>query len=154
MDRLLLLHEHTALGRRSFSRSLRRQTHHKHLQFPVEAPLRPLSSSSDQAWLFCRALKTVLGESCDAVAQAQAMSYLNLAWGLGTILGPVIGGYFAYPCENIFSPGSFLCTPGGVMQTRCATIARVPKAILAGPSHESPQFGDCLHCVEAWLCQP
>ncbi len=66
----------------------------------------------------CRALKTVLGESCDAIAQAQAMSYLNLAWGLGTILGPVIGGYFAYPCDGLLNPHGPLCTNDSWLQTR------------------------------------
>ena len=29
----------------------------------------------------------MIGESMDLQAQAQAMGYLSLAWGLGTILG-------------------------------------------------------------------
>lgn len=71
--------------------------------------------------LECSALKTVLGESCDAVAQAQAMSYLNLAWGLGTILGPVIGGYFAYPCDGTLIHESPFCEHGGWLRTRYTT---------------------------------
>lgn len=34
-----------------------------------------------------RCLKAMIGESMDMQAQAQAMGYLSLAWGLGTILG-------------------------------------------------------------------
>ena len=46
------------------------------------------------------------------------MSYLNLAWGLGTILGPVIGGYFAYPCDGLLNPHGPLCTDDSWLQTR------------------------------------
>ena len=46
------------------------------------------------------------------------MSYLNLAWGLGTILGPVIGGYFAYPCDSLLDPHGPLCTEISWLQTR------------------------------------
>ena len=70
----------------------------------------------------CSALKTVLGESCDAVAQAQSMSYLNLAWGLGTILGPVIGGYFVYPCDGALSHDSYFCQHGSLLRTRYTTV--------------------------------
>ena len=35
----------------------------------------------------CRAIKTMLAESCDANTQARGMAYLNLGWGMGNIVG-------------------------------------------------------------------
>lgn len=82
------------------------------------APSLSQRVSSTDSLLEYSALKTVLGESCDAVAQAQSMSYLNLAWGLGTILGPVIGGYFVYPCDGVLSHDSYFCQHGSLLRTR------------------------------------
>ena len=67
----------------------------------------------------CRAIKTMLAESCDANTQARGMSYLNLGWGCGNILGPVIGGFLAQPCDRW--PNFPLCNGGqGLFAKQCA----------------------------------
>ena len=53
------------------------------------------------------------------------MSYLNLGWGMGNILGPVIGGFLAMPCDRW--PSFPLCDNGqGLFARMCAS----PKCLL------------------------
>ena len=45
----------------------------------------------------------MIGESTDFSSQTVAMGYLGTAFGVGVILGPLIGGALAYPCDNFGS---------------------------------------------------
>ncbi|KAF9430338.1 hypothetical protein BGZ94_007340, partial [Podila epigama] len=44
--------------------------------------------------------KSMLGEIADASNQAQAFSIFGFAWGIGMIIGPVLGGYLANPAKT------------------------------------------------------
>lgn len=61
----------------------------------------------------------MLGEMCDADLLPRAMSYQAIGWGLGTILGPMLGGALSSPCVT-FGPGFPLCSPGSLFHARCA----------------------------------
>lgn len=65
----------------------------------------------------CRAIKTIIAESCDATNQAKAMGYMTAGWGVGTIAGPTIGGFLANPCSS-FASGSTMCAPGSWLLER------------------------------------
>ena len=43
----------------------------------------------------------MIGESTDFTSQAIAFGYLGLAFGVGTVLGPLIGGTLTYPCQEL-----------------------------------------------------
>ena len=58
-----------------------------------------------------RAVKTIIAESCDATNQAKAMGYMTAGWGVGTIVGPTIGGILARPCAS-FASGLSICNEG------------------------------------------
>lgn len=63
------------------------------------------------------AWKCMIGESCDPLTQGRAMSYMSLAWGLGCIAGPTIGGLLAQPCASW--PGMAGCSTNGLLRVRC-----------------------------------
>ncbi|KAI8601236.1 major facilitator superfamily domain-containing protein [Dissophora ornata] len=44
--------------------------------------------------------KSMLGEIADHTNQSQAFSIFGFAWGIGMIVGPVLGGYLANPAKN------------------------------------------------------
>ncbi|KAG0054512.1 hypothetical protein BGZ83_011106 [Gryganskiella cystojenkinii] len=44
--------------------------------------------------------KSMLGEIADSTNQSQAFSIFGFAWGIGMIVGPVLGGYLANPAQN------------------------------------------------------
>ncbi|KAG0329499.1 hypothetical protein BG004_002326, partial [Podila humilis] len=44
--------------------------------------------------------KSMLGEIADASNQSQAFGVFGFAWGIGMIVGPVLGGYLANPAKN------------------------------------------------------
>jgi MFS family permease len=60
----------------------------------------------------------MIGESCDASSQGQALVFLSISWGIGTTIGPVIGGFLARPCEKY--DGMALCGDGELFHARCA----------------------------------
>ncbi|KAK9830356.1 hypothetical protein WJX72_011245 [[Myrmecia] bisecta] len=60
---------------------------------------------------------TMIGESLTPVNQALVMGYGNLGWGIGNILGPVVGGYCSVPCETM-APWFPLCGEGQLFKTR------------------------------------
>ncbi|GAA5963245.1 hypothetical protein JCM21900_006566 [Sporobolomyces salmonicolor] len=45
-------------------------------------------------------IKSVLGEITDETNQGRAFSFLPLAWSLGSVIGPLLGGYLSHPAEN------------------------------------------------------
>ena len=59
----------------------------------------------------------MIGESTDFTSQAVAFGYLGLAFGVGTVLGPLVGGALSMPCENI-GPGLPLCGDGQLNAVR------------------------------------
>ena len=69
----------------------------------------------------CRAVKTVLGESCSAEDQGQALLFLSISWGVGTTIGPTIGGVLAKPCDKFHHMP--LCGEGELFQNTFATPA-------------------------------
>ncbi|XP_024533336.1 protein ZINC INDUCED FACILITATOR-LIKE 1-like [Selaginella moellendorffii] len=44
--------------------------------------------------------KSVLGEICDGSNKAKGFGILNLAWGIGSVAGPVLSGLLAQPCSQ------------------------------------------------------
>eukprot|EP00192_Tetraselmis_astigmatica_P008292 CAMPEP_0117685994 /NCGR_PEP_ID=MMETSP0804-20121206/22140_1 /TAXON_ID=1074897 /ORGANISM="Tetraselmis astigmatica, Strain CCMP880" /LENGTH=652 /DNA_ID=CAMNT_0005497511 /DNA_START=83 /DNA_END=2042 /DNA_ORIENTATION=- len=63
------------------------------------------------------AVKTILGESCSAKDQGQALLFLSISWGVGTILGPTLfGGVLAQPCEKFH--GMPWCSEGQLFHAR------------------------------------
>lgn len=62
------------------------------------------------------ALWALAGESGDTLIQGKMFGYMSLAWGLGTVVGPLIGGSLARPCDRF---GSFpMCAEGNVFSSR------------------------------------
>ena len=64
-------------------------------------------------------VRCMLGESTDFSSQTVAMGYLGTAYGFGAILGPMIGGALAFPCD-VFGQGFPLCGEGQLNADRCA----------------------------------
>eukprot|EP00200_Dunaliella_tertiolecta_P013041 CAMPEP_0202392632 /NCGR_PEP_ID=MMETSP1127-20130417/92481_1 /ASSEMBLY_ACC=CAM_ASM_000462 /TAXON_ID=3047 /ORGANISM="Dunaliella tertiolecta, Strain CCMP1320" /LENGTH=773 /DNA_ID=CAMNT_0048995161 /DNA_START=24 /DNA_END=2345 /DNA_ORIENTATION=- len=56
------------------------------------------------------AWKCIIGESGDSLVQGKMFSNMSLAWGLGAVFGPLIGGALAQPCSNVAHMP--LCEPG------------------------------------------
>ncbi len=52
-----------------------------------------------------------------AYTQGKLFGYMSVAWGLGTTIGPLIGGSLAQPCDN--KPSMSLCEPGELFYERC-----------------------------------
>ncbi|KAK9814275.1 hypothetical protein WJX72_003276 [[Myrmecia] bisecta] len=75
-------------------------------------------------------LKTLVGEACTADNQAKAMSYMSLGWGMGTVLGPMVGGFLALPCDT-FASSSPLCKPGALLQNKPFLLPCLVAGILA-----------------------
>ncbi|ONK61504.1 uncharacterized protein A4U43_C08F30590 [Asparagus officinalis] len=56
-------------------------------------------------------IKAYAAEVCQPEHQSIALSLVSTAWGIGLIIGPSVGGFFAQPAEkfpSIFSEDSFL----------------------------------------------
>ncbi|GAA5865394.1 hypothetical protein JCM3774_005622 [Rhodotorula dairenensis] len=56
-------------------------------------------------------IKSMLGEITDESNQARAFSFLPLAWSLGSVIGPLLGGYLSHPAEqfpSVFGHSAFL----------------------------------------------
>jgi hypothetical protein len=69
----------------------------------------------------------MIGESYSAAAQAHMMAYMSLAWGVGAILGPAVGGALSQPCAAPGGSGGTtsgqgsaagVCGPGGLLLER------------------------------------
>jgi MFS family permease len=102
--------------------------------------------SSDFSVFTCvfRAWKCMIGESCDPLTQGQVMSYMSLAWGLGCIAGPSIGGLLSQPCNSW--PEMVGCSDGGLFRARwvwCHTADAVPRGLYV-------QRPTCRLVVGAW----
>ncbi|KAK3237702.1 hypothetical protein CYMTET_52239 [Cymbomonas tetramitiformis] len=61
------------------------------------------------------ALKTAIAELTDDTNKARGMSYLSMGWGIGGVLGPLIGGSLSKPCsaEGLLLD-TFLCPEGAL----------------------------------------
>ena len=58
--------------------------------------------------------KAMIGESLSREEQTQGMKYISLTWGLGALLGPMMGGMFSNVCDGVASSGP--CSEGGIFQ--------------------------------------
>ncbi|GAA5866645.1 hypothetical protein JCM8547_002708 [Rhodosporidiobolus lusitaniae] len=45
-------------------------------------------------------IKSMMGEITDESNQGRAFSFLPLAWSLGSVIGPLLGGYLSHPAET------------------------------------------------------
>ncbi|GAA5829858.1 hypothetical protein JCM11251_007909 [Rhodosporidiobolus azoricus] len=45
-------------------------------------------------------IKSVMGEITDESNQGRAFSFLPLAWSLGSVIGPLLGGYLSHPADS------------------------------------------------------
>ena len=88
-------------------------------------------------------LKSFLSEITDGSNRGKGFSYLNVAWSVGSILGPLVGGFLCYPVEKypyafqhlglmrtIFHERPFLlpclvCVFGNVFTSICIAIAMI-----------------------------
>ena len=75
--------------------------------------------------------KAMIGESLRMDQQAEAMGYFSLTWGVGTLLGPIIGGVLSTPCVS--QAGSLF----GLTET---TWCESPTGLL----HRKPYFLPCI----------
>ncbi|GAA5906508.1 hypothetical protein JCM6882_004454 [Rhodosporidiobolus microsporus] len=58
-------------------------------------------------------IKSVMGEITDESNQGRAFSFLPLAWSLGSVIGPLLGGYLSHPATNfpsLFGHSRFFLT--------------------------------------------
>ncbi|EFJ50590.1 hypothetical protein VOLCADRAFT_103803 [Volvox carteri f. nagariensis] len=60
--------------------------------------------------------KCMIGESTDVLLQGKFFGYMSLAWGLGCIAGPALGGAFSRPCSRL--PHLPLCEEGQLLRAR------------------------------------
>ena len=85
-------------------------------------------------------LKSFLSEITDGSNRGKGFSYLNVAWSVGSILGPLLGGFLCYPVEKyprvfnylsfarpLFSKRPFLlpcllCVCGNVFTSACIAL--------------------------------
>ncbi|CAL5223223.1 g5700 [Coccomyxa viridis] len=74
-------------------------------------------------------VKTMLAEKCGKQLP-KAMGYLGLAWGLGSMLGPMIGGAFANPC-TVFGPSFPACGEGQIFRIRPYFLPCLVAAVVA-----------------------
>ena len=44
--------------------------------------------------------KAMIGESMDSAHQAKTMGHISLMWGIGTMIGPTMGGILSKPCDH------------------------------------------------------
>lgn len=49
--------------------------------------------------------------------QGKAFGYFSLAWGLGALVGPALGGALANPCTGVLQ-SSAACASGSLLQQR------------------------------------
>lgn len=59
---------------------------------------------------------TTTNAPCHGYPQAKMFGYMSLAWGLGTVVGPLVGGALARPCDNYRHVA--LCGPGQLFRER------------------------------------
>ncbi|KXZ56025.1 hypothetical protein GPECTOR_2g1577 [Gonium pectorale] len=62
------------------------------------------------------AWKCMIGESTAVLLQGKFFGYMSLAWGLGCIAGPAMGGAFSRPCDGRLRLP--LCRPGQLLRAR------------------------------------
>lgn len=86
-----------------------------------------VNSLSEELCICRRCVKAMIGESCHMEKQAKPLSYLSLSWGLGTILGPSLGGLLSRPCSS-FGHDFPLCHSGQLFDSRCASLVQMHAA--------------------------
>ena len=86
-------------------------------EYSCHCPVANLQGGEQRGCPACRNVRSMIGESTDFTSQAIAFGYLGLAFGVGTVLGPLIGGTLTYPC-NTFGASFPLCGPGQLNDAR------------------------------------
>jgi MFS family permease len=81
------------------------------------------------------ATKAVIGDVLEPGEQAKAMGYISLAWGVGTMVGPTMGGFLARPCTPEGVLGSFggegVCGPGALLRRKPYLLPCAAAAVLS-----------------------
>jgi fucose permease len=60
--------------------------------------------------------KAYIGDNLSREEQAEAMGLISLTWGIGSLVGPLLGGLLSNPCDLVTIPG--VCGAGGLFVTR------------------------------------
>ncbi|PSC76968.1 MFS general substrate transporter [Micractinium conductrix] len=61
--------------------------------------------------------KSILGEGIPRASQAEGFGLLSLCWGLGSLVGPMMGGSLSAPCTSALRIGA-LCHEGSLLVQR------------------------------------
>ena len=63
--------------------------------------------------------KALIGDMLTREEQSEAMGYISMTWGIGTLVGPMIGGFLSNPCaQGYFRGDSGVCAPGGLFERK------------------------------------
>lgn len=63
--------------------------------------------------------KALIGDVLTREEQSEAMGYISMTWGIGTLIGPMIGGFLSNPCtQGFFSRDQGVCEPGGLFERK------------------------------------
>jgi hypothetical protein len=91
---------------------------HSTAQLAGVAAVFSSSARSNSGGLGMSGLAAAADAACVVLAGTvtQVLSYMSLAWGIGCVVGPSLGGLLSDPCTHFPSlPG---CAPGGLLQAR------------------------------------
>ncbi|KFM28363.1 putative peptide/nitrate transporter [Auxenochlorella protothecoides] len=81
--------------------------------------------------------KAMIGDCCDARAATRAFSLFSLAWGVGALFAPVLGGGLSRPCAGALAGATWACGDAGAPLRRwpyllpCAVSAALCALALA-----------------------
>ncbi|GAB4814743.1 hypothetical protein N2152v2_001789 [Parachlorella kessleri] len=78
--------------------------------------------------------KAILGEALTGEEQGKAFAYFSIAWGLGALLGPLLGGIFSFPCSQGggMLQGTAVCHEDSLLQRRPFLLPCLVAAALSG----------------------
>lgn len=63
--------------------------------------------------------KALIGDVLTREEQSEAMGYISMTWGIGTLIGPMIGGVLSNPCaEGFFGGDNGVCATGGLFENK------------------------------------
>lgn len=80
-------------------------------------------------------MKAIIADVTDASNAPRAFAGLSVAWGLGAVAGPAIGGLLSRPCvEGGLLAGSLICVPGGLLTSRPYFIPCLVSSLLCAAS--------------------
>ncbi|KAI8101150.1 hypothetical protein M9435_001258 [Picochlorum sp. BPE23] len=70
--------------------------------------------------------KAVIGEGLPRKDQSEAIGYISMTWGLGTLVGPMIGGVLAHPCGFVTEQNNVVGEEGDMACEDGSLLARKP----------------------------